>query len=413
MKTRQLLSWLRAAQAHRRAAQRVTPLEQRRVAARRRARLSRWAAILLIGTGVLGLLVGLPWLVWRGPYAIDAQYLDRRGLADGSAALVTGLRTAVVAGVAALGAGIALLYTARNYRLTRRGQITERFTKALERLGSDQQYVRIGGILALEQIVRDAPEQAATDAARVLGHFIRDRTPRSDIAIRRTITDNEETSTADSVAPYMLQEIAADIQEALTALTRIESRIHVDAREVIDLHDLHLAGVKLNDADLTGANLSAASLDGVDLSRAVLTEANLSDTSLVRANMRKATLIRANLLRASLTAVDLFEADLSEATLFTASLNEAHLEQATFDRADLSASILDGANLSEASLVGATISAAEMYRTNLSKANLRRANLQESNLTEADLTEANLEDADLSGATVRGTILSGPTTVLE
>lgn len=54
---------------------------------------------------------------------------------------MTGLRTAVVAFAAALGAGIALLYTARTYRLTRRGQITDRFTKALERLGSAQTYV--------------------------------------------------------------------------------------------------------------------------------------------------------------------------------------------------------------------------------------------------------------------------------
>ncbi|MFD5801551.1 hypothetical protein [Streptomyces sp. NPDC127020] len=89
------------------------------------------------------------------------------------------MRTAVVAFAAALGAGIALLYTARTYRLTRRGQITDRFTKALERLGSDEVYVRIGGILALEQIVQDSPEQAATDAARVLGHFIREGAPKA------------------------------------------------------------------------------------------------------------------------------------------------------------------------------------------------------------------------------------------
>ncbi|GAA3370033.1 hypothetical protein GCM10020367_15050 [Streptomyces sannanensis] len=128
-------------------------------------------------------MVGLPWLIWRGPYVLDAKYIDRKALGEGSAALVTGLRTTLVAVVAALGAGIALLYTARTYRLTRRGQITDRFTKALERLGSPEIYVRIGGILALEQIVQDAPEQAATDAAEVLGHFIRHRAPRARIRL--------------------------------------------------------------------------------------------------------------------------------------------------------------------------------------------------------------------------------------
>ncbi|WP_157855740.1 hypothetical protein [Streptomyces aureocirculatus] len=64
--------------------------------------------------------------------------------------------------------------------LTRRDQTTDRFTKRLERLGSEQTYVRIGGILALEQIVQDAPEQAAASAARVLGRFSRHRAPRAE-----------------------------------------------------------------------------------------------------------------------------------------------------------------------------------------------------------------------------------------
>ncbi|WP_189190926.1 hypothetical protein [Streptomyces albiflavescens] len=50
--------------------------------------------------------------------------------------------------------------------MSRRGQVTDRFTKALERLGSEARYVRIGGVLALEQIVQGAPEQA-THAAQV------------------------------------------------------------------------------------------------------------------------------------------------------------------------------------------------------------------------------------------------------
>ncbi|MEV7076629.1 hypothetical protein [Streptomyces sp. NPDC093990] len=107
------------------------------------------------------LLVVLPWMIWKGPYAIDSGHLDEGELKKGSAALVTGMRTAVVAFTAALGAGIALLYTARTYRLTRRGQITDRFTEALERLGSPEIYVRIGGILALEQIVQDCPRTSS------------------------------------------------------------------------------------------------------------------------------------------------------------------------------------------------------------------------------------------------------------
>jgi hypothetical protein len=70
-----------------------------------------------------------------------------------------------------------LLYTASGYRLSRRGQVTDRFTVALERLGSTELYVRIGGVHALEHVMRDSAEHH-DDVIEVLTAFIRDRAPR-------------------------------------------------------------------------------------------------------------------------------------------------------------------------------------------------------------------------------------------
>jgi uncharacterized protein YjbI with pentapeptide repeats len=321
-----------------------------------------WAAI---AAGAALVLVGLPWLLWKGPYKIDSTYIDRKELAKGSAALVTGLRTAVVAFTAALGAGVALLYTARTYRLTRRGQITDRFTKALERLGSNETYVRIGGILALEQIVRDAPEQAATDAARVLGHFIRDRAPQA-----QPIPD---PGNSESPRPELPDEPAADVQAALTALTRPESRTHVDPREQLDFHGLHLAGIHLKGADLTKANLARATLTKADLFMATLTGAYLGG--------------------ATLTEADLGGATLTEADLGGATLTKANLFMATLPKADLGRATLTGAYLS-----GATLTKANLFMATLTEANLAKATLAEANLAGATLTKARLENADLSGA---------------
>jgi len=36
----------------------------------------------------------------------------------------------------------------RTYRLTQQGQLTDRYTRAIEQLGSDKQDVRLGGIYA-------------------------------------------------------------------------------------------------------------------------------------------------------------------------------------------------------------------------------------------------------------------------
>ena len=68
----------------------------------------------------------------------------------GLAALVAGL-----AGLAALGG---LVMASRTYRLTKRGQLTDRYMKAVEQLGSDQLDVRLGGIDALERIAKDSAQ---------------------------------------------------------------------------------------------------------------------------------------------------------------------------------------------------------------------------------------------------------------
>ncbi|MFP1627449.1 pentapeptide repeat-containing protein [Streptomyces sp. 5K101] len=326
--------------------------------------------VLLVVTVVAALLVGLPWLVVKGPYVLDAQYINEKTVGDGagSAGLVTGLRTALVACVAAIGAGVALLYTARTYRLNRRGQITERFTKALERLGSEHQYVRIGGILALEQITRDAPEQAATDAARVLNHFIRDKAPK---AAKPDATEEE--------AAELPKEPAADIQAALTALTRTESRTHVDPRERLDLQGLHLAGARLAEADLAEADLEGATLTDADLEGATLTSAFLLGAMLNSAGLKGADLTDARMQRATLT----------DASLIGADLTSAYLKGATLTDADLI-----GADLTGAYLKGATLTDTDLDRATLTNANLKGVDFTGSEGLTAEQINAALTDDD-------------------
>lgn len=372
----------------RRAATRAD-LDRRRRWARRKRRSLRWAGGFGIAAGVLLVLVGLPLLLWKGPAFLDGQYIKASTLKGGTsaamAALITGLRTSIVAFTAALGAGIALLYTARTYRLTRRGQITDRFTKALERLGSDEVYVRIGGILALEQIVRDAPEQAATDAARVLGHFIRERAPKA---------GSDDVSLPESPE--------ADVQEALTALTRPASRTHVDPREPLNLRGLHLAGAHLAGADLTRADLSGATLANADLTKATLTRARLTDARLTQAILIRARLTGAILNMTTLTKVHLQGATLTGAKLQEAALTEANCYGAILRKADLQKANLTKANLQEADLTEANLRWATLTQASLDGANLTKAYLRRATLTEADLDGANLAEANLCGASLIG-----------
>ncbi|MER5890905.1 pentapeptide repeat-containing protein [Streptomyces sp. NPDC001941] len=125
------------------------------------------------------------------------------------------------------------------------------------------------------------------------------------------------------------EEPAGDVQAALTALTRAESRTHVDQREPLDLSGLHLAGANLRDVDLTAAYLVGATLMDAYLVGATLTRGYLVGATLMDAYLVGATLTGAYLRGATLTRANLEDATLAGANLLGATLTRANLEDAT------------------------------------------------------------------------------------
>ena len=54
------------------------------------------------------------------------------------------------------------------------GQITERFTRAIEQLGSDKIAIRLGGIYALERVAQDSPDKDHRQVMQVLAAYVRE-----------------------------------------------------------------------------------------------------------------------------------------------------------------------------------------------------------------------------------------------
>ena len=130
---------------------------------------------------VVGLGAGRPRLARRDHSSrLETAIVAVRGRQPGQRRrrlqAASGFRTAVIAGLAGLAALGSLVMAARTYRLTQQGQITDRYTKAIEQLGSDKPEVRLGGIYALERIAKDSAPDGAT-IAEVLTAFIRGRAP--------------------------------------------------------------------------------------------------------------------------------------------------------------------------------------------------------------------------------------------
>jgi Pentapeptide repeats (8 copies) len=154
---------------------------------------------------------------------------------------------------------LVILFNARAFFLARQGLIADRYTKAVEQLGSKQLDVRIGGIYALELVARDSPRDHPT-IMEVLGAFIREHS-------------REQWPVPESAdAPAPERATRPDVQAALTVIGRRDP-----------IHDRQ--SINLGGADLTGARLTRADLGGADLTGARLTRADLRDADLTGADL--------------------------------------------------------------------------------------------------------------------------------
>ncbi|MGP4020432.1 pentapeptide repeat-containing protein [Saccharopolyspora sp. 5N708] len=216
---------------------------------------------------------------------------------------------------------------------TQQQQITERFGRAVEQLGTpDNLEVRIGGIYALERIARDSQPDHPT-VVNVLTTFVRENTK----ALR------------DAQGNCPDQAVSADVQTALTVLARRNSAWDTPESRVdftnACLQDAKLPHFVAPRADLRGADLSDADLGSADLS-----DTNLSSANLIGADLSGARLSGTNLSSANLSSANLIGAKLSGTRLINADLSDAHLSDA-----DLSNANLSGAKLSDAYLGGANL----------------------------------------------------------
>jgi hypothetical protein len=223
--------------------------------------------------------------------------------------------TQIATSIGAIGAlaltAVSLYLTTRENahqdNIAEQGQITNRYTAAIDQLDSNTQDIRLGGIYALERIMDNSPVDQPTIGS-VLSAFIRSHPPGHSKGAIPTYSP----AGIDGAPPE-------DIKAAMAVLG--------------DRDTAHDGGVRPN---LSGTNLSYLRFDALHLP--------------------KTTLVGAKLIAASLTRADLTDADLTDADFSFADLTDA----------DLTGPDLTGADLGQAHLIGA-----DLYGTLLCSGTLR------------------------------------------
>ncbi|HEY3464189.1 MAG TPA: pentapeptide repeat-containing protein [Amycolatopsis sp.] len=225
---------------------------------------------------------------------------------------VRGTLLQAVAGLLVIAGALA---TWRQVQVNREGQITERFTRAVDQLGGENIDVRIGGIYALERVARNS----AADRPQVqyiLAAFIRGHAP----------WPGEGGDPEPRPLPWLYVR-APDVQACLNVLVR---------------------------------RLPSPGALRLYLSRVDLRSANLDNAKLVDAQIRHATLARSWLVAASLAGSDLCYTDFGEARAHRTDFTGAALRGASFRDADVAGADFRGADLRGADLRAANLDQADL-----------------------------------------------------
>ena len=338
-----------------------------------------WIALAALALLALAAVTLLPPLISPDLDDPHAQFEVRNEAFRTVAAIIGGI--VVVAGVFINWRRVSQLE--RQVNAAELGQITERFTRAIDQLGAVRPNgepapeIRAGGVRSLERIARESDE---------------DFWPVLDIL---TAYLRSELGVSDPEHFDVLEEQLYEARDRMDLAFTVEAvgRLWPGKGETVQV-PLNLAYTFVPRLTLRATNLIEANLLGAMLRSADFSGANLQSVDLRSADLRGAWFRDAHLRGARLTG-----AALSGAQLWNANLSIADLRGPVLDNAILAGAILRTANLEDANL-----RAASLQETDLRGASLGGANLRGANLHEADLREADLREADLAGASLEGIV---------
>jgi hypothetical protein len=270
---------------------------------------TKWGFLALIAAGVIifSLWKVPEWQV-RGYYGrLDAGAISKltpQELIQLQKDLITAENNARATFAQVLG-GLALLFglylTYRNVKIAHKnvevaeeGKLTDRFSKAVELLGSDKLDVRLGGIYALERIGRDSQRDSWT-MVEVLTAFVRER------AAEMIGKEHYASNVTIGTPPQ-------DIQAAVTVIGRRSWINQESYYQIVDLTDVSLEGMQFlrsdfrkvrfafsnfrdaflvegtfAEADFRAANFQVSLILGTNFSDATFDDANLCGVNLQNA----------------------------------------------------------------------------------------------------------------------------------
>ena len=231
------------------------------------------------------------------------------------------------------------------------GQITERFTRAIDQLGAvraDNEpapEIRTGGVRSLERIARESADDF-DPVLDILTAYLRTQCRWKPPYVTQLNQDGYKPLSEELMNRM-------DISFTVDAIMRLWSQRPMTASVTLNLKSTFIPMFSLPGESLAGANLQDAGLylarfEGADLQRANFRGVFLRGANLRRTNLRNADFWGAILEHAQLGCADLRGAFLVGTNLRWADLQGADLRGVDLAHADLECARLDRANYDRA-----------------------------------------------------------------
>jgi len=233
-----------------------------------------------------------------------------------------------------------------NLKIAQEGQITERFTKAIEQLraydihGNPAFEVRLGGIYALERIANES-DKDYWPIMEILTAYIRKNSSVIVIRDKKVTLLAMDIQANESILRKFQEKsgISLDIQAVLTVIGKRRKSFNCGEPNYLNLQATYLQEAKLMTYHLEKADLQKAYLQKAHLYKTQLEEADLrgayfEEAILWETNLKKAKLWETNFKKAKLWETNFYRADLRGANFNGAELNNANFEEANLEKAE-------------------------------------------------------------------------------
>jgi hypothetical protein len=260
-----------------------------------------WVASIIVLLTIIALVWLFPtWLYTEQSYTGAKDLFDVHNETRKTAAQI-------VVGILLL-AGLYLTHkrikaTEDQVRVSEEGQITERFTRAVEQLGNEKLEVRLGGIYALERIAKDSPKDHWS-VMEVLSAYIREKAKWVD----------EKTQPIPQT----------DIQAIINVIGR---RGHLSREnERINLSETDLRRYKFISGNFDKLVFYASHLENVFILKSSFNDAIFQEANLKYAQLKHSVFIKANFTGAILDHCIPYKTNFADAILEGASINCAEFK---------------------------------------------------------------------------------------